>query len=225
MSHFLDIERWPRRAQFEFFRTYELPQFGLTAEVDVTALRRRCRASDAPFSLACWFAVAEAANGVEALRLRLRGERVWVHDRIRIGTTVDTGPETFDFVYLPDTTDFPGFLRKARAAIARTRERQAHAPMDDRPDDDGVLHGTIIPWVRFTHLDHARRLGKDDSVPRVALGRAVNDGAPGEGPIRMPVSISAHHALVDGVHIGRFFERLQTLLDTPDWLDGPEANR
>ncbi len=225
MSHFIDIDRWSRRAQFEFFRTYDLPQFGLTAEVDVTALRRRCRAGHAPFSLACWYAVSAAANGVEALRLRLRGDRVWLHDRIRIGTTVDTGPETFDFVYLPDAEDFPGFLTGARAAIERARSRHGGEPMDDRPDDDGVIHGTIIPWVRFTHIDHARRLGKDDSVPRVALGRAVDDGADGEGPVRMPVALSAHHALVDGVHMGRFYARLQALLDAPTWLDGAEDAR
>jgi chloramphenicol O-acetyltransferase len=29
----------------------------------------------------------------------------------------------------------------------------------------------------------------------------------------MPVSIEVHHALVDGVHVGRFFERFQHHLD------------
>lgn len=224
MAHFLDTDTWVRRAQFDFFRTYELPHFGLTAEVDVTALRAGCKARGVPFSLACWYAVLEAVNGIEALRLRLRGERVWVHDRVRIGTTVDTGPETFDFVYLPDADDWPTWLRRAQHAIARTRERDA-APdaMDDRPEDDGVVHGTIIPWVRFTHIDHARRLGKDDSVPRIAIGRAAPVGT-GDA-IRMPVAISAHHALVDGVHVGRFYEGLQALLDAPGWLDGSESGR
>ncbi|WP_409294071.1 CatA-like O-acetyltransferase [Peribacillus sp. SCS-26] len=31
--------------------------------------------------------------------------------------------------------------------------------------------------------------------------------------IKLPVSVQAHHALVDGVHIGQYFMKLQ------DWLD------
>jgi chloramphenicol O-acetyltransferase type A len=34
------------------------------------------------------------------------------------------------------------------------------------------------------------------------------------------VNIEVHHALVDGVHVGRFAERLQALLDEPDRLLG-----
>jgi len=224
VSHFLDIASWPRRAQFEFFRGYELPRFGLTAEVDVTIVRRACRAGDVPFSLACWYAVTRAINTIEALRLRIRGDRIWVHDRVRVGTTVDTGPETFDFAYLPDADDFPSFLAGARTVIADTRAQPSPDAMADRPEDDGVVHGTILPWVRFTHIEHASRIGKDESVPRVALGRAVNDGGPeSDGPVRMPVAISAHHALVDGVHLGRFYERLQALLARSDWLLGNEG--
>jgi chloramphenicol O-acetyltransferase type A len=31
----------------------------------------------------------------------------------------------------------------------------------------------------------------------------------------MPVSVEVHHALVDGIHVGRFLERFQTLLRQP----------
>ncbi|RME51569.1 MAG: chloramphenicol acetyltransferase, partial [Caldilineae bacterium] len=34
-----------------------------------------------------------------------------------------------------------------------------------------------------------------------------------EERLRMPVSVQAHHALMDGLHAGRYFQRLQTLLD------------
>lgn len=219
MSGYLDLDTWPRREQFAFFRTYEQPHFGLTAEVEVTALRRACRAEGASFSLACWFAVQRAVNAVEALRYRLRGDRVWVHDRLRVATTVDTGPETFAFVHLPFGEGFADFVAAAKAAIADARARP-EAPMDHRADDDAVVYGTVVPWLRFTAIQHARRLDETECVPRIALGKACHDGRPGaEGPIRMPVSISAHHALVDGVHVGRFYKTLQATLDAPGWLN------
>ena len=33
--------------------------------------------------------------------------------------------------------------------------------------------------------------------------------------MKMPVSIEVHHALADGLHVGRYLERFQELLD--DW--------
>lgn len=221
MARFLDLDTWYRRVQYDFFRRYELPFFGVTAEVDATALRAACRAAEASFSLAVWYAVYRAANAVEPLRYRLRGDRVWVHDEVRIATTVDTGPETFAFAYLPAAKDFPAFTRAAAGVIAAARERPGET-MDDRPEDDGVIHGTVLPWVRFTAITHARRLGTDGSVPKVALGRAV-DGA--DGRTAMPVSIEAHHALLDGVHVGRFYAELQALLDVPDWIAPGEGAR
>ena len=50
-------------------------------------------------------------------------------------------------------------------------EGPATDTLDDRPNDDGVVHGTTLPWVRFTSLTHARRLERGDSVPRIAVGR------------------------------------------------------
>ncbi len=223
MPRELDLESWSRRAQYAFFRGYDLPFFGLTAEVDVTALRAACRGAGASFSLATWYAVYRAANAVEPLRYRIRGERVVVHDEIRVATTVDTGPETFAFVYLPPASDFPAFVEGARAVIAEARARPG-VTMDDRPEDDGVVHGTVLPWVRFTAIRHARRLGLEDSVPKVALGRASPERGDGGREV-MPVSIEAHHALLDGVHLGRFYAALQDRLDAPDWIAPGEGSR
>jgi len=33
------------------------------------------------------------------------------------------------------------------------------------------------------------------------------------GRLLMPVAVDVHHALCDGVHVGRFFERLQDQLN------------
>jgi hypothetical protein len=39
----VDISTWARRTTFEFFRDYTDPYFNITANVDVTKLRRFCR--------------------------------------------------------------------------------------------------------------------------------------------------------------------------------------
>lgn len=209
MGHFVDLAAWPRRKHFEFFLAYEQPFFNLCAEVDAAQTRAWCRERGLPFSWACWFLCLEAAQGVEALRMRLRGEQVWVHDRLGVATTVAGPQETFRFCHVEPADRFSLFLQNAQAAVAAPEVEG----MDDRPEQDALVHGTTVPWLRFTSVSHAKRTVKHpaDSIPKLALGKATPDGA----RVWMPVSLEAHHALVDGFHAGRFFELLQAGLDDP----------
>ena len=212
MGRYVDLASWTRREQFEFFRGFQQPFFNICAEVDVTALRAHCRTSGASFSLAGWFACQGAINEVEALRMRLRGDRVWVHDRIRISMTVPVEDGTFQFCHLPHCETFAEFVEAAGVARGATTT----GAMDDRPDDDAVVHGTTIPWVRFTSMQHARRREADVAIPKIALGKF----GPSGDRVMMPVSIETHHALVDGVHVGAWFDALQRRLDAPAALLG-----
>lgn len=203
----LDLDAWPRRPHFELFRGYAQPFFNVCAEVRVTATRAWCRDHGASPSLANWFACQQVINALEPFRYRLRGERVWVHDRIRVATTILDDDETFRFCYIPYAEDFPTFCEGARACFTPSNE-----VMDGRPEDDALIHGSTLPWVRFTSVTHALRGGSDDSTPKIVLGRFTEE----RGEVWMPVSVAAHHALMDGLHVSRFFEAFEQALAAPD---------
>ena len=48
-----------------------------------------------------------------------------------------------------------------------------------------------------------------DSVPRITWGKYFKTA----DKILMPLSVQAHHALIDGRHMGKYFEKTQELLD------------
>jgi chloramphenicol O-acetyltransferase type A len=58
---------------------------------------------------------------------------------------------------------------------------------------------------------HPIDLNPADSVPRFAWGKFFEEGA----SLKMPLSVQAHHALVDGIHIGRFYEKVQDYMQHP----------
>ena len=205
----IDRARWSRRATHAFFLAFEDPWFNLTAEVEAGPTRRWCRAHESSFHLACWFAVLDAANAVEPFRQRLRGEEVWQWERVTLRTTALRRDGSFTHVPLPDAPDFERFAPAARTAIDAALARPGLGPP---PSHDAVIFGTVVPWVRFTGIQHARAGTPGDSVPRIALGRATPEG---EG-VRLPVSVEVHHALVDGLHVGQFLERLEAVLAEPD---------
>jgi chloramphenicol O-acetyltransferase type A len=99
-------------------------------------------------------------------------------------------------------------LSRAEADTARTSESLHYAAAGR---DDVIFHSTI-PWIRFTAFSNPIGRG-EDSIPRIVFGRCTEEGA----RWRMPVSVEAHHGLVDGLDVARFFERFKQRLASFDW--------
>lgn len=221
MTRFLDLESWPRRATFEFFRGYDNPYFNLCAQLEAGPLVELVRARpDTSFFLSYLYLSLRAANELEPFRYRLSGGRVLVHDRIHAGTTLLLDGERFDFAYFDYREDFSLFQSEARASMARVRA--AGGRMDAQDDRSDLIHYSAMPWVEFTSISHARNWRREDSVPKIVFGRYTER----DGHRLMPVSVEVHHALMDGLHVGRYLERLQRYFVEPAavlGLPGPGA--
>jgi chloramphenicol O-acetyltransferase type A len=210
MSGYLDTETWNRRQQFEFFRSFDNPFFNICANVDVTSLLGFTRAAkNISFFITYHFLSMKAANEVEPFRYRLRDDRVLVHDRIHAGTTLLLPDESFTFVYFDFNEDFKVFHARAKASIESARAEASR--LDQRAESDDLIHHSVIPWVTFTSMSHARNWGRQDSVPKIAFGKYREEGS----RIKMPVSVEVHHALMDGLHVGRYYERLESYFSNP----------
>jgi chloramphenicol O-acetyltransferase type A len=68
---------------------------------------------------------------------------------------------------------------------------------------------SCLPWIDFTALDNALP-GPDDCIPRFSWGKFVEAS---DGRWSCPVAVQVHHALVDGLQVGQFFEAAQKSLD------------
>jgi chloramphenicol O-acetyltransferase type A len=55
-------------------------------------------------------------------------------------------------------------------------------------------------------------LNPPDSFPRITWGKFFEQG----DQRLLPLSLFANHALVDGLHVGRFFEIIKNSMDDPD---------
>jgi chloramphenicol O-acetyltransferase type A len=203
---YIDLHTWPRRRHFDVFKAIAYPHFGLCASVDITAFRALVREREISFTVAIAYLLARVANGIPEFRQRIRGEQVVEHDVVHPSMTVLTPGDLFSFCTIPYAEDFTTFSARAAETMARV---QAHPVLEDEPGQDDLLFMTSIPWVAFTGLQHPIHLEHVDSVPRIAWGRFHDVG----DRLEMPLSIQAHHALMDGVHAGRYFQQVQ------EWLD------
>jgi chloramphenicol O-acetyltransferase type A len=210
MAKYLDVATWARRDLFEFFRVYDNPYFNVCTRVDVThllaLLRRRPSIS---VSLAYHYFALRVANGIEPFRYRLQNGKVLIHDVIHGGTTVLLPNETFTFAYFDFTGEFDKFIDEAQQAVDKVKT--GDCPFRATSSDD-LIHFTTLPWLAFTSFSHARNWRTEDSVPKIAFGKFVMENE----RTLLPISVEVHHALMDGLHVGRFLIGLEEALLKPE---------
>lgn len=218
MTTYLDVTSWSRRDLFKFFLSYDNPYFNVCLRLDVTEvlswLRNRTPVS---VSLANHYFALRVANEIEPFHYRLQDDKVLVHEVIDGGTTVLLPDETFTFAYFDYHEDFDDFMKGAQESVAQTIAEPSFQPTPR----DNLIYFTTLPWLSFTSFAHARKRGRGDSVPRIAFGKFVKEN----DRTWMPFSVEVHHALMDGLHVGRYVNRLQEALDNPEDFLSAQKNR
>jgi chloramphenicol O-acetyltransferase type A len=209
MPRYIDTETWSRRHLFRLFKDYDDPSFNVCADVDATRLLDFTRSRSLSFFVTYHFLSTKTANELEPFRYRLRGGRVLVHERVDAGSTFLLADDSFTFVYFDFTEDFRAFHDAAVSTIERARVEAP--PLDAREDRDDLIYHSVLPWVSFTSISHARDSRRRNGIPKISFGKYREAG----GRMMMPVSVEVHHALMDGLHVGRYFERLQSYFDDP----------
>ncbi len=197
----IDMSTYPRRAHFDYFRSLQNPMLGVTVDVDVTALRDFCEAEGCSFYLAFMRCAARAANGVPELRQRIREGGIVEYDACGTSHVELREDGTYGYCTLYHDQSFRDYIVCAEAERARCR---AAASIEEDEDVEGLYYITSLPWLKYTQLIQPTA-GGDESNPRISWGKYEADF---RGRLMMPVTLLAHHALVDGLQVARFFQNL-----------------
>jgi chloramphenicol O-acetyltransferase type A len=203
----IDIDGWERRSTYEHFKDYEDPFFNMTANLNVSRLYRFCKESNLAFSLAGLFYSLETANEIREFRLRLMDDKVVEFDTIHATQTILNDDETFSFCYFERQPTVSEFDIAGKAAREKYKALKTFDVETGRID---LIYYSVIPWISFTSFKHATRLDKRQTVPRMVFGKMFDEG----GEKKMPFSVEANHAMMDGIHVGKFFNLFQDQIDS-----------
>lgn len=204
----IDIQTWPRREHFKVFSAFEYPHFSLCANVDLTAFFPFVKQRGISFTVAVVYVLARAANAIPEFRFRIRSGKVVEHEIVHPSGTILTDDDLFSFCTFEYIENFSEFAAKAAERIAYVKDDPT---LEDGPEQDDLLYMTAIPWVSFTSFMHPLRLQPADSVPRFAWGKLFKE----DESLKMPLSVQGHHALMDGIHVGRYYAEVQDYFQQP----------
>ncbi|MBN1052486.1 MULTISPECIES: chloramphenicol acetyltransferase [Clostridium] len=204
----IDIENWKRKDHYNFFRQVDYPHFNICGNIDITKFYKYIKENELPFFISILYASTKTANSIKEFKLRIRGDKVIEHETVNPSFTIITDEEVFSFCRSNYTDNFNEFKTNTLKEIEKVKN---NISIEDEPGQDDLLYITSIPWVSFTNITHPIQMNPVDSIPRIAWGKYFEEG----GNIKLPISVDVHHALVDGVHIGQYFNIIQEILDNP----------
>lgn len=206
MARPIDLKTWDRREHYALFSAQKFPFLGVTLRVDVTRLHRWCKENAVSFYYALSWHTIRAMEDVENFYYRIAdGRPVRVERLIPSMTDLKPGSELFHIVTVEMEPDAAAFCRKAAQKSA------AQSGLLDQTDEqlEGLIYVSSLPWVDFTGVLNNRE-GPDDGTPQVIWGKYRREP---DGRLTLPYSIDGNHRLMDGLHLGKFAENLQGLLD------------
>lgn len=207
----IPLEGWPRKEHYLFFRDFDYPYFSLCADMDISVFLPLIKEENISFTASMMYLVARVANGIPEFRQRVREGDPVEYPVVHPSATILSRDDLFTFCTVRYEPDFRDFVRSAEKEIALVREQPG---LEEKIQDDSMLFMTSIPWVSFTSFHHPLKLNPSDSVPRFAWGKYRQQG----DAVLMPLSVQGHHALMDGLHAGLFYQEFKALLDTPEQL-------
>jgi len=205
----IDLTTWKRKEHFEFFSKMASPAFGIVTEVDCGECFKNSKENGISFFASYLHKSMLAVNAVDELRYRIIDDEIVEFEKIHAGITIGREDETFGFGFVNFSSDFETFNAELESEIIAVRNCSGLRLNNDDIKKDLIRHSTI-PWNSFSGLLHPTNFDQKESVPKITFGKFIIR----EGKKMLPISIEAHHGLVDGVHIAKYLNEFQNQLNT-----------
>ena len=200
----VNIETWKRKVHYSIFKDYKQPQYSISFELDITHFYRKVKLNKWSFTLAMIHSIAKCANEIEAFRYRFEEGEAVLYDHLDLSFTyLNEDTELMKNIVVEMKEDIEAFIKSAIEVINNQKEYFTG------PMGNAIYQFSAIPWISFTHISHTDSGKKDTAVPMFDWGKFFERN----GKIILPFSIQAHHSFVDGIHMGKLAENLQTYLN------------
>lgn len=187
----------------------------MCVNMDITSFYLFVKRNGFSLTISMVYIIARASNAIPEFRQRIRGEQVVEHEIVNPAFSILIDKDLFGFCDVEYTEDFPEFSMRAKKNIAILK---ADGDLLRNPENDDVLFMSPIPWVSFTSFNHPMQFHPTDSVPRFAWGKYFKEN----DTLKMPLNVQGHHAVIDGIHMGKFYEKVQDFLEHSDVVLGAE---
>lgn len=206
----IDFAAWKRREQFYYFSKMAPTGYSLTAELDITKLRRTLKAADLKFFPAYLWLVTKNLNAQPEFKIAEKDGQLGYYDTLTpLYATFHEDDKTFSLLWTAYDADFKSFYDAYLKNQSRYGTNHGILARKDCVPPENAYTVSCVPWISFQSFAVHTYENKPYYFPSVEAGRYFEK----EGRVLLPLSITCHHATTDGYHVARFLDALQQDMD------------
>lgn len=202
----IDFDNWNRKEHFNHYMNQVRCSYSVTVNIDVTQWRKVLKAAGLKDYPAQIYLLSSVVNEFPEFRMSLDGEgNLGYWDSVSpLYTALNKETETFSSIWTDYDSSFESFYQRC-VDDTDTFCNGALFPKPDCPAN--VFTISSVPWLDFTALDINVFNNGTYLAPIFTIGKYIEV----DGKVMMPLAIQVHHAVCDGLHVGRFVERVREM--------------
>ena len=113
----IDINSWNRKKHYDWFSTFTNPTYGMNVKMDVTKLYHYVKNNNQSFFIGMLYLVTKGCNMVDAMRLRIIKDEVYLFDVINPSYTVKISDDNYDNVTQDYYDDYNVFYEYTKGKL------------------------------------------------------------------------------------------------------------
>ncbi|MGN0733045.1 MAG: CatA-like O-acetyltransferase [Emergencia sp.] len=206
----LDLQTWERGQMFYYFSKMAPTGYSLTVNLDVTRMRAALKDANLKFFPAYLWLVTRNLNKQREFKIAETDGCLGYYNCLTpLYASFHDDDKTFSLMWTEFDDDFRNFYNAYIDNQNRYGSNHGVLAQPDQVPPPNAYTVSCVPWISFNHFAVHSYENKPYYFPSVEAGRFFVEG----GRLKMPLSITCHHAATDGYHVNRFLEELQAEAD------------
>ncbi len=211
MKRFIDLNNWDRAHLFRSYLGTDLPYIIIGADLDVTKLYRFTKQQHLSFYFSMIYAATKTADEIVNFRYRFQdGQPFELPRNTAFATHMRKGSEMFHMVACDHYDSLKEF------ALKNHEKGEIPLPesgLDQLKGRDDIINYSCIPWISYNHFFRTISKCGIDCNPKISMGKFKKE----QDRILLPFSVQVHHGLMDGYHVGKYYNLLEEYLQSENW--------
>lgn len=206
---------WSMAQQFYYYTEMAPTTYTINVNMDVTILRKTLKEKGYKFFPAYLYLVTKAISKQQELRIAIQDGILGYWDCLTPAyPQFHDDDTTTSLLWTEYDDDFQEFYKYYMEDKAKHGNSHGILTSKGAPLPNSYVI-SCIPWFTFNSFSLHNHGIKDYFIPSFEAGGFVESN----GKVNMPLSVTVHHATIDGYHLKVFFEELQRTMSHPDeWL-------
>ena len=213
--HPIDFDNWDRKQYFYYFTKMLPTGFSISVEADITNTYNMMKKQNKKFFPAYLYLASKLIAEQQEFRISKLNEQLGYYEVLHPSyACFHQDDKTMSNMWTEYDPNFEVFYHNYMEDQENYADNHGILAKPDTPPQNSFMIG-MLPWIKFTSYTPIPYADINNYFPVIQAGRFFDR----EGKIYMPLSITVHHAVADGYHVGLFLEKFKTgIADPESWV-------